>query len=167
MDAVLDRIFEDLKILLSKELPQYTIKVSQIKNLFYVFVRKPRGKSLGRKGGKKLQKLIWTFAFRKSTSLKPTQGLRCPYNRFVLEVKLQMLISEGTYVSYLLVFRITGQSLMLKIEQRGCFFKTKKTYILQKSLISMIVSLKEGAIILALQAYENVENSYPQVWCFP
>ena len=40
-------MFEDLEMSLSRELSQYIAKVSQVKNSFYVLVRKPRGKILG------------------------------------------------------------------------------------------------------------------------
>ena len=49
MDAVLERMFDGLKSSLVRELPEYFIKVSQVKKLFYVLVRNPRGKILGRK----------------------------------------------------------------------------------------------------------------------
>ena len=42
-NVVLDPMFENLEMSLSRELYQYIVKVSQIKNLFYVLVRKPRG----------------------------------------------------------------------------------------------------------------------------
>ena len=47
MDAVLGRLFEDLKMTLSRELSQYIAKVSQVKNSFYVLVKKSRGKIWG------------------------------------------------------------------------------------------------------------------------
>ena len=47
MDVVLGRMFEDLKMTLSRELSQYIVKVSQVKNSFYVLVKKSRGKILG------------------------------------------------------------------------------------------------------------------------
>ena len=46
MDAVLGRMFEDLKMTLSRELSQYIVKVSQVKNSCYVLVQKSRGKIL-------------------------------------------------------------------------------------------------------------------------
>ena len=49
MDSVLDQMFEDLEFSLSRELPQYTVKVSQVKKSFYDLIRKPRGKILGQK----------------------------------------------------------------------------------------------------------------------
>ena len=47
MDVVLDRMFEGLKMSLSRELSQYIVKVSQVKKSFYVLVRKSRGEILG------------------------------------------------------------------------------------------------------------------------
>ena len=49
MDSVLDQMFEDLEFSLSRELLQYTVKVSQVKKSFYDLIRKPRGKILGQK----------------------------------------------------------------------------------------------------------------------
>ena len=46
MDVVLDRMFDDLEMSLSRELSQYIAKVSLVKNSFYVLVRKPRRKIL-------------------------------------------------------------------------------------------------------------------------
>lgn len=49
MDPVLDRMFEDLEAALVKEIPEYFVKVFQVKKSFYVLFRKQRGKVLGRK----------------------------------------------------------------------------------------------------------------------
>ena len=49
MDPVLDRMFEDLEAALVKEIPEYFVKVFQVKKSFYVLFRKQRGKILGRK----------------------------------------------------------------------------------------------------------------------
>ena len=48
MVGVLDRLFEDQEIVFLKELPDYIVKISQVKKSFYVLVRKPSGKVLGR-----------------------------------------------------------------------------------------------------------------------
>lgn len=47
MEAVLDRMFNDLELSIVREMPQYFVKVSQVKKSFYALVRKPRGKILG------------------------------------------------------------------------------------------------------------------------
>ena len=49
IDIVLDRIYKDIEFSVLKEFPQYIVKVSQVKKCFYVLVRKPRGKILGKK----------------------------------------------------------------------------------------------------------------------
>ena len=41
MDAVLERMFEDLESSLVRELPEYFIKVSQVKKLLISFVEEP------------------------------------------------------------------------------------------------------------------------------
>ena len=48
MDGVLDRLFEDLESVFSKEFHGYIVKISQVKKSFYVLVWKPRGEILGR-----------------------------------------------------------------------------------------------------------------------
>ena len=48
MDGVLDRLFEDLESVFSKEFHGYIVKISQVKKSFYVRVWKPRGEILGR-----------------------------------------------------------------------------------------------------------------------
>lgn len=52
MDSVLDRMYNDIEFLVSKEFPQYIAKVSKVKKSFYVLVRKSRRKILGKKTGK-------------------------------------------------------------------------------------------------------------------
>lgn len=49
MDVVVDPMFDDLEMSLSRELSQYIVNVSQVKNSFYVVVGKPRGNILGSK----------------------------------------------------------------------------------------------------------------------
>lgn len=47
MHVVVDPMFGDLEMSLSRELSQYIVNVSEVKNSFYVVVGKPRGKILG------------------------------------------------------------------------------------------------------------------------
>ena len=49
MDVVVDPMFDDLEMSLSRELSQYIVNVSQVKNSFYVVVGKPRGNILDSK----------------------------------------------------------------------------------------------------------------------
>ena len=47
MDELLDRFFERLEFSFRHEFSRYIIKVSGVKGLFYVLVKKPRRKILG------------------------------------------------------------------------------------------------------------------------
>ena len=46
MEALLDRLFESLESNLQYEFLRYIVKVSQVKESFYVLIKKPRGKIL-------------------------------------------------------------------------------------------------------------------------
>ena len=47
MNSVLGRLFEGLETVFLKELPDYIVKISQVKKLFYVLVQKLREGILG------------------------------------------------------------------------------------------------------------------------
>ena len=46
VEALLDRLFESLESNLQYEFLRYIVKVSQVKESFYVLIKKPRGKIL-------------------------------------------------------------------------------------------------------------------------
>ena len=48
MEELLDRFFETLEFNLQREFSRYIVKVSQIKGSFYVLIKQPRGKILGK-----------------------------------------------------------------------------------------------------------------------
>ena len=47
MDDLLDRFFDRLKFNFRRKFSYFAIKVSQVKESFYVLIKKPRGKILG------------------------------------------------------------------------------------------------------------------------
>ena len=47
MNSVLGRLFEGLETAFLKELPDYIVKISEVKKLFYVLVQKLREGILG------------------------------------------------------------------------------------------------------------------------
>lgn len=49
MDVALDRTFKDLESALAREMPEYFVKMSQVKKSFYVLVRWNRSNILGQR----------------------------------------------------------------------------------------------------------------------
>lgn len=47
MEELFDSVFENLEFNLQREFSRYIVKVPQVKGLFYVLIRKPRGTILG------------------------------------------------------------------------------------------------------------------------
>lgn len=48
MEELLDKFYENLEFNLQREFSRYIVKVSQVKGSFYVLIKKPRGKILGK-----------------------------------------------------------------------------------------------------------------------
>lgn len=48
MEELLDKFYEKLEFNLQQEFSRYIVKVSQVKGLFYVLIKKPGGKILGK-----------------------------------------------------------------------------------------------------------------------
>lgn len=48
MEELLDKLYEKLEFNLQQEFSRYIVKVSQVKGLFYVLIKKPGGKILGK-----------------------------------------------------------------------------------------------------------------------
>ena len=48
MEELLDKFYENLEFNLQREFSRYIVKVSQVKGLFYVLIKKPGGKILGK-----------------------------------------------------------------------------------------------------------------------
>ena len=68
MKSDLDKMFKDLEKSVHNELsdPFYHVKVSQVKNYFYVLIRKKRGKVFGEKVKKGKNCLIRSELFQKT-----------------------------------------------------------------------------------------------------
>ena len=49
MEELLDKFYENLEFNLQREFSRYIVKVSQVKGSFYVLIKKPRGKILGKR----------------------------------------------------------------------------------------------------------------------
>ena len=48
MEELLDKFYEKLEFNLQQEFSRYIVKVSQVKGLFYVLIKKPGGRILGK-----------------------------------------------------------------------------------------------------------------------
>lgn len=48
MEELLDKLYEKLEFNLQQEFSRYIVKVSQVKGLFYVLIKNPGGKILGK-----------------------------------------------------------------------------------------------------------------------
>ena len=100
MGAVLDRMFEDLESSFVRELPEYFIKVSQVKKSFYVLVRKPRGKILGRK-----KDIPFDIVENISKNIYFNYGRDCSDLKYAFFQYFKLVRSFGSYHFHFLVIR--------------------------------------------------------------
>ena len=99
IDAVLDRMFKDLVSSLVRELPEYFIKVSQVKKSD-VFVRKPRSKILGRK-----KEILFEIVENISKNITFNYARGCSDLKYAFFPYFKLVRSFGSYHFHFLVIR--------------------------------------------------------------